>query len=94
MAANTIDPAMGASTWALGSHKCVENIGNFTRNPAIVISQNNALIEKNEGKDNSDDIDINRWFEYMYIEQNIINMGRDAVIVYNIRYILACSRSG
>lgn len=94
MAANTIDPAIGASTWALGSHKWVENIGNFTKNPAKVISQNNVLVEKNEGKDNSDAIDINRWFECKYIEQNIINMGRDAVIVYNIKYILACNRSG
>lgn len=44
MAASTIDPAIGASTWALGSHKCVVNIGNFTRNPAIVINQNRELI--------------------------------------------------
>jgi hypothetical protein len=34
------------------------------------------------------------WLENKYIEQNIINIGRDAVIVYNIKYILAWSRSG
>jgi hypothetical protein len=28
------------------------------------------------------------------MEQNIINIGSEAVIVYIIRYILACSRSG
>ena len=27
-----MDPETGASTWALGSHKCTRNIGNFTRN--------------------------------------------------------------
>ena len=31
MAAKTIDPATGASTWALGSHKCTVNIGSLTR---------------------------------------------------------------
>lgn len=30
-AARIIDPSKGASTWALGSHKCVINIGIFTR---------------------------------------------------------------
>jgi len=40
MAASTIDPAIGASTWAFGSHKWVENIGNFTINPVINNNQN------------------------------------------------------
>jgi len=35
MAANTIEPTTGASTWALGSHKWNGNIGNFTRKPII-----------------------------------------------------------
>jgi len=39
MAARIIDPAIGASTWAFGSHKCVENMGNFTINPVININQ-------------------------------------------------------
>jgi len=39
MAAKIIEPAIGASTWALGSHKCVENIGNFTINPVTSINQ-------------------------------------------------------
>lgn len=30
MAANTIDPATGASTWAFGNHKWVVYIGIFT----------------------------------------------------------------
>lgn len=28
---------MGASTCAFGSHRCTENIGSFTINPAIVM---------------------------------------------------------
>jgi hypothetical protein len=44
IAASTIDPAIGASTWALGNQRCVENIGNLTRNPIIVINQNRDLI--------------------------------------------------
>lgn len=32
MAARTIDPATGASTWALGSQRCTVNIGSLTKN--------------------------------------------------------------
>lgn len=94
MAANTIDPAIGASTWALGSHRWVENIGSFTKNPTIVIIQNIDLIEKKDGKCSSECIDIRRWLEYKYMEQNMINIGKEAVIVYSIKYILAWRRSG
>lgn len=94
MAARTIDPAIGASTWALGSQRWVVNIGNLTRNPIKDISQNRELIEKSEGKYNSDIIDINKWLECIYMEQNMTNIGSEAVMVYIIRYILACSRSG
>ena len=44
IAANTIDPAIGASTWALGSHRWTVNIGNFTKNPARVIIQKKELL--------------------------------------------------
>jgi len=94
MAASTMEPAIGASTCALGNHRCVENIGSFTKNPIIVINQNADLIEKKEGKFNSEGIDIRRWFEYKNIEQNIMNMGNEAVMVYSIKYILAWRRSG
>ena len=60
MAASTMEPAIGASTCALGNHRCVENIGSFTKNPIIVINQNADLIEKKEGKFNSEGIDIRR----------------------------------
>lgn len=39
MAAKTMDPATGASTWALGSHRCVVNSGNFTINANVSIIQ-------------------------------------------------------
>lgn len=32
MAAKIIEPITGASTWALGNHKCPKKIGNFTIN--------------------------------------------------------------
>lgn len=58
-----MEPAIGASTCALGNHKWVVNIGNFTRNPIIVISQNTDLMEKNDGKYNSDGMDKSKWYE-------------------------------
>lgn len=42
IAARTIDPAIGASTCALGSHRWVENNGNLTRNPKINIAAINV----------------------------------------------------
>lgn len=36
IAARTIEPATGASTWALGSQRCTENIGSFTRKAAKI----------------------------------------------------------
>jgi hypothetical protein len=58
IAAKTIEPAIGASTWAFGSHRWVENMGSFTKNPIKVISQNTVLNEKNWGKISSEGIDI------------------------------------
>ncbi len=34
MAASTIDPPVGASTWASGSHVCTGHIGTLTANAA------------------------------------------------------------
>lgn len=31
-AARTMEPAIGASTWALGSHRCIPYSGSLTRN--------------------------------------------------------------
>jgi hypothetical protein len=40
---------------------------------------------KNLGNISSEVIVIDKWSEIKYIEQNIINIGRDAVIVYIIK---------
>lgn len=63
MAANTIDPAIGASTWAFGNHRWTENIGSLTRNPAKVINQKNEDIDICNGNMNSDDKVIKLWLD-------------------------------
>lgn len=92
MAARIIDPATGASTWAFGNHKCTENNGNFTKNAVIIISQiigaDLVVVLTCSG------IVIFRCLHSLYIFRIIISKGKDAVIVYTIKYILACSRSG
>jgi len=92
-AARIIDPAIGASTWALGNHKCVENIGNFTKNPRI---RNSHKIEKFiDGWIVNIEIIYNFLnFEAEMITRRIINIGNEAQIVYIIIYIPACIRSG
>ena len=93
MAARIIDPATGASTWALGSHKWTENRGSFTRNAADSLSHMIGLII-------SIGMNIIHGMENIKVEfklNNFIiinNRGRDAVTVYMIKYILACVRSG
>ena len=45
--AKTIEPATGASTWALGNQRWVKNIGVFTRKAAIRIThQTQANVEE------------------------------------------------
>lgn len=46
---------MGASTCALGSQRCVVNIGSLTKNPPRVI--NHAIVAN--GKSVGNDMDIN-----------------------------------
>jgi len=41
--AKTIEPEIGASTCAFGSHKCVKNIGIFTKNAAIIPTHKKIL---------------------------------------------------
>lgn len=42
--AKTIEPETGASTCALGSHKCTKYIGNFTKNAKTLINQRNLEV--------------------------------------------------
>lgn len=94
MAASTIEPAIGASTCAFGSHRCTENIGSFTKNPSNDKDQNRGLFDINGGNLSSWGIDIKDLLEYMKIAQKIISIGREAEIVYIIKYMLAWTRSG
>lgn len=85
-AAKIIDPAIGASTCALGSHRCEAYMGSFTKNPRI------KHIHVNEDVQVLVIwyiISIFKDFEFMLIWRIINNIGRDAVIVYIIKYILA-----
>lgn len=94
IAAKIIEPATGASTWALGSQRWVKNNGIFTIKAMIVISHHIEI--------NCDDW-VGEFQRRMYIDEcllqefihsKLISKGREAVIVYNIRYIPACNRSG
>jgi hypothetical protein len=63
IAARIIDPATGASTCALGNHKCTENRGNFTINAVIIISHVKEFTDLN-GIIICSGIDILRCFEF------------------------------
>lgn len=41
--ASTIEPAIGASTWAFGNHRCRQYIGILTRNAKLHVAQNNPV---------------------------------------------------
>lgn len=92
MAARTIDPATGASTWALGNHKWVMNNGIFTINAIIVINHHKGIADCTGVDHVIKDIDKCKFF--WYIHNILIKSGKEAVIVYNIKYIPAWSRSG
>jgi len=50
IAAKTIDPATGASTWAFGSHKWERYNGIFTINAKIVINHQSLVEGKMKGE--------------------------------------------
>lgn len=90
MPARIIDPATGASTWALGSQRCVEYKGIFTKNAMESIKK----VEVDTVILFICIIVIFMW-EFLNITvHRVINRGSEAVIVYIIKYILACMRSG
>lgn len=92
MPAKIIDPATGASTWALGSHRCREYIGILARNAVIIISHQRRgcklLGSVMQGEAN-DAIPI-----CLAISRDPTRRGSLAVTVYSIRYAPACIRSG
>lgn len=78
IAANTIDPAIGASTWAFGSHRCTENIGSFTKKPLIINRENIRFVF-----DGGIRVIVDRLKEWeeLVIKINIISIGREASTV-------------
>lgn len=92
MAARTIEPAIGASTCALGSHKCIENNGSLAINAAV---QQIAMIKELNGESVQIIlIGMEVDFEYVQIKHNLSSNGSDAATVQIIKYILAWIRSG
>lgn len=85
IAARIIDPAIGASTWAFGSHRCVINIGSLTRNPPIIKIENIVLL------DGMNSVSVNMFvdIDHVYRRKNMRSIGKDAAIVYIIMYMLA-----
>jgi hypothetical protein len=53
MAARTIEPASGASTWAFGSQRCKEKIGILTKKAIIVITHHTEIIRPLTGGSHS-----------------------------------------
>lgn len=80
IAAKIIDPAIGASTWAFGSHKWTEKIGNLTIKAVISINHR-ARDEKSSGRIIFSGIDINSLLFSAKIFIIIISKGREAVTV-------------
>jgi hypothetical protein len=81
IAAKIIDPAIGASTWAFGSHRCTVNIGNLTKNPPMAKIQAKEDEEKSLGNSILINIGIIAVFEVMKILHRIINIGSEAATV-------------
>jgi len=63
IAASTIDPAIGASTCALGNQRCTVNMGSLTKNPARAIIQKKEFSLMYWGKINSDLNDMSMLLE-------------------------------
>lgn len=89
-AARIIDPATGASTCALGSHRCTMNKGSFTIKARFIINQNGPEVELNLNKEKNI-LSILSQIAWIAIPPKRGNL---AVMVYNIKYILAWRRSG
>ena len=85
MAAKTIEPSIGASTWALGSHRWNINIGSFTRKAKI----------NSNGKFNKIEVfSAKIMFELGNIIVIARRSGMEAKIVYINKNSLALFRSG
>lgn len=91
--ARIILPATGASTCALGSQRWVKNIGILTKNAT---RQKIHIVEFIEEET---DAALNTRTRELLPEEELMSRidkskGKEAVVVYIIRYMLACRRSG
>lgn len=94
--AKIILPATGASTWALGSHKWVTYIGILTKK-AIIQNIHQICswdIDMFEMRENLAGIVIALEEASLIAIKIAAKRGREATVVYIIKYIPACSRSG
>jgi len=80
MAARTIDPATGASTWALGSQRWTVYMGIFTKKATIINSHQIVIIKfEEDGAINGMGIKVDL---FHVVNSRIINKrGREAEIV-------------
>lgn len=82
--AKIIDPDTGASTWAFGSHRWVINIGNFTMKAVIIKSH--QIFDMGLCQLGFIGVDMERELLDEYRESSLISRGKDAVMVYMMRY--------
>lgn len=88
-----MEPATGASTWALGSQRWVKYIGIFTRNAPIRNSDQMIAVGLDIRGKKIKRVNL----RCPFVENKniiVIRNGKEAVIVYNRRYIPAWRRSG
>lgn len=74
-----MEPATGASTWALGSQRCTINKGNLTRKAVVTIIQAKRGIIDCGKMIHGYTIDV--WEDRLEILDRISNKGREAVTV-------------
>lgn len=91
IAANTIDPAMGASTWALGSQRWSPYTGIFARNADRLANHNRRAVHWFSGLV----IWVKRVGEKVRLLRKITatRRGSEVVSVYSIKYVPAVRRS-
>jgi hypothetical protein len=81
IAAKNIEPSTGASTWALGSHKCTPNIGNLTIMLTIVAHAIMVFILAISLPDKIRDISKSGAEDMLVNQINTTNRGMELAIV-------------
>lgn len=89
--ARIILPDTGASTWAFGSHRCVVNIGIFTRN-AMRQNIHHTCSESLDEEGTEQEYKVGSIVlvrKLLLMISNLISKGKEATVVYIMRYMLA-----